>query len=299
MSTTFTLGLVQLPANPNDDDLLELAVQRVHDAAARGANIVVLPELFRSPYFCQQMTPEHFSYAEQIPGPTTERLGALAAELQVVIIASLFEEAAPGLYFNTCSVLDADGSFLGIYRKSHIPDDPLYYEKFYFTPGDTGYRVFDTLHGRVGVLICWDQWYPEAARLTAMQGAEVIVYPTAIGTIEEEGPEQHRMQRDAWMTIQRSHAIANGVYVAAINRVGKEDELHFWGSSFAAGPQGEVLAEASQDSEEILIVTCERARMRETRNIWPYFRDRRIDTYAPLTRRWIGNPTRGTQGEDQ
>ena len=283
---TFTLGLIQLPANATGADALPAAEEALRDAAARGGEILILPELFRTPYFCRTMTPDNLALAEAVPGPTTERLGRLAAELGVVIIASLFEEAAPGLTFNTTAVLDADGRYLGRYRKAHIPDDPLYYEKFHFAPGDTPFGVFDTRFARVGVLVCWDQWYPEAARLSAMAGAEVLVYPTAIGTIEEEGPEQHRMQRDAWITIQRSHAIANGLHVAAVNRVGREQELDFWGSSFVAGPQGELLAEAPVDAPATLIVPCSRERSRSTRQWWPFFRDRRIDLYGDLTRRW-------------
>jgi N-carbamoylputrescine amidase len=283
----FKLGLVQMAANADDHDALPDAMAEVRKAAALGAQVVVLPELFRAPYFCQTMTPDNFRYAETIPGPSTDALGLLAAELQVVIVASLFERAAPGLYYNTTVVLDADGTCLGKYRKSHIPDDPLYYEKFHFTPGDTGYQVFDTRYARVGVLICWDQWYPEAARITAMLGAEVIVYPTAIGTIDEEGPEQHRMQREAWQTVQRGHAIANGLYVAAVNRVGREGELGFWGHSFACGPQGEFLTDMGAENAGIAVVSCDLRRTEDTRNIWPYFRDRRIDTYAPITRRYI------------
>lgn len=286
MNDHFVLGLIQLPANPDDVDYLALAEDELRKAAAQGAQILVLPEIFRTPYFPQQMTPEHHRYAEAIPGPTTDRLAKLAGELEVVIIASLYEEAAPGLYFNTTAVLDADGTYMGSYRKTHIPDDPLYFEKFYFTPGDGGYKVFETKYAKIGVLICWDQWYPEAARLTAMKGAEVLIYPTAIGTIDEEGPEQHAMQRDAWQTIQRSHAIANGVYVAAVNRVGREGELGFWGHSFACGPQGEFLADAGSEGPANLIVRCDRDRTRDTRNWWPFFRDRRIDTYQNLTRRW-------------
>lgn len=286
MADQFVLGLIQLPANPDDLDYLDLAERELREAAARGAQILVLPEIFRTPYFCQQMTPDNHRYAEAIPGPSTDRLGALAKELGVVIVASLYEEAAPGLYFNTTAVLDADGSYLGSYRKTHIPDDPLYFEKFYFTPGDQGYKVFETKFAKIGVLICWDQWYPEAARLTAMKGAEVLIYPTAIGTIDEEGPEQHQLQLDAWQTVQRGHAIANGVHVCAVNRVGREQELNFWGHSFVAGPQGEFLADASADQAEILIVPCSRQRSRDTRNWWPFFRDRRIETYGDLTRRW-------------
>lgn len=286
MSDTFTLGLIQLPANPDDVDMLEPALEAVRRAAAAGAQIVVLPELFRAPYFCQQMTPDHFRYAEPIPGDGTRRIGEVARELGVVIVASLFEEQAPGLYFNTTAVLDADGTLAGTYRKSHIPDDPLYYEKFYFTPGDTGFRAIDTRFGRIGVLICWDQWYPEAARLMAMDGAEVLIYPTAIGTIDDEGEEQHRLQRDAWVTVQRGHAIANGCYVAAVNRAGREQELSFWGASFCAGPQGELLAEAGDEAGAILIVPCSRQRMTATRQWWPFFRDRRVDLFGDLTRRW-------------
>jgi N-carbamoylputrescine amidase len=285
---SYTVGLVQMAANPDGEDFLDRACRLVETAHAAGAQVVVLPELFRSPYFCRTMTPDHFALAESIPGPATETLGALAARLGVVVVASLFERVADGLYYNTTAVLDADGSLRGIYRKSHIPDDPFYFEKFYFTPGDTGFRVFDTAHARVGVLICWDQWYPEAARLTAMQGAELLVYPTAIGTLDEEGADQHAMQREAWQTIQRGHAIANGVHVVAVNRVGREHELDFWGHSFASGPQGELLADLGQDADRVEVVTCHRDRVRDTRNIWPYFRDRRIDLYGDLDQRWLG-----------
>lgn len=254
-----------------------------------GAQIVVLPELFRSPYFCQDMTPEHFRLAEKIPGPTTDAIGKVAKELGVVVVASLFEQHAPGLYFNTTAVIDADGQYLGMYRKSHIPDDPLYFEKFYFAPGDTGFKVFQTRFARLGILICWDQWFPEAARVTAMLGAEVLIYPTAIGTIDAEGHEQHAMQLDAWRTVQRGHAIANGVYVAAVNRAGRERELQFWGHSFAVGPQGEFLAEARDERDHVMVVNCSRQRLVETRNIWPYFRDRRVDLYAPLGRLSLPN----------
>lgn len=295
MNDHFVLALVQLPANPQDLDYLDLAEAELRKAAAQGGQILVLPEIFRTPYFPQQMTPDHHRYAEAVPGPTTDRLAALAEELEVVIIASLYEEAAPGLYFNTTAVLDADGRYLGAYRKTHIPDDPLYFEKFYFTPGDGGYKVFETRYAKVGVLICWDQWFPEAARLTAMKGAEVLVYPTAIGTIDEEGPEQHALQLDAWQTVQRGHAVANGLYVAAVNRVGREGELGFWGHSFACGPQGEFLADMSAVEPGIAIVRCDRQRMRDTRNWWPFFRDRRIETYDDLSRRWGGRDPSDTQ----
>ncbi len=280
------LGLVQMASNADNHDALDRACDLVRAAAGAGAQMVVLPELFRAPYFCQTMSPSNFRYAEPVPGPGTERLGALAAELGVVIVASLFEEAAPGLCFNTTAVLDADGSLAGTYRKTHIPDDPLYYEKFHFTPGDAPPRAIDTRFGRIGVLICWDQWYPEAARLAALDGAELLVYPTAIGTIEDEGPDEHARQLDAWQTIQRSHAIANGLFVAAVNRVGAEGELTFWGHSFCAGPQGELIAELGEDADRVEVVTCDRQRTRDVRQWWPFFRDRRVDQYGDLTRRW-------------
>ena len=287
MSTRFNLGLLQLAANPTGADLLAVGETAVREAAAAGAQIAVLPELFRSPYFCQQMEPAFFDLAEPVPGPTTARLGLLAAELGVVIVASLFEQAAPGLYYNTTAVLDADGSYLGKYRKSHIPNDPLYAEKFYFTPGDSGFRVFATRFAQVGVLICWDQWFPEAARLTAMQGADVLVYPTAIGRIDSESDDECARQLDAWRTVQRGHAIANGLYVAAVNRVGREAGIEFWGHTFCAGPQGELLAEAGSVAAETIIVECDRSRVRDVRNIWPFFRDRRIDAYGGLDRRFL------------
>lgn len=280
------VALVQLEANPDDRDFLPLAIERVREAAAMGGQVIVLPELFRAPYFCQTMEPENFRYAETIPGPSTEALSEVAKELGVVIVASLFEARAPGLYHNTVAVLDADGSLAGIYRKSHIPDDPLYYEKFHFTPGDTGFGVIPTRYGRLGILICWDQWYPEAARLTAMAGADVLIYPTAIGTIDEEGPEQHALQLDAWRTVQRGHAIANGIWVVAVNRAGREGELTFWGHSFCAGPQGEIVAEAGAEGAEIHVVSCSAARVKATRDIWPFFRDRRVDLFGELQRRW-------------
>lgn len=281
------LAAIQLRANPDDVDFLDLACDRLREAAAAGAQVLVLPELFRGPYFCREMDPKHTARAESIPGATTHRLGSLAAELGVVIVASLFEREMAGLYYNTTVVLDADGSLLGRYRKSHIPDDPLYYEKFYFAPGDSGFGVFHTRFGVIGVLICWDQWYPEAARLTALQGAEILIYPTAIGTIDDEGPAEHARQLDAWVTVQRGHAVANGVYVVAVNRAGREIELDFWGNSFVAGPQGEVIARAGADAEQTLIVDIDRARIGAVRDMWPFFRDRRIDLYGDITRRSI------------
>jgi len=289
--TPFRVGLVQMRCTPDPAENLERAVARVREAAQRGAQVVCLPELFRSQYFCQREDVALFDLAEPIPGPSTERLAPLAKELKVVIIASLFEKRAPGLYHNTVVVLDADGSNRGLYRKMHIPDDPLFYEKFYFTPGDLGFKSFETAHGQLGTLICWDQWYPEGARLTALMGADILFYPTAIGWHPEEKAEFGAAQASAWQTIQRSHAIANGLYVAAVNRVGHEGPagggLEFWGGSFVADPFGVVLAEASRTEEEILVVECDPKRTEEVRRNWPFLRDRRIDAYAPITRRML------------
>jgi N-carbamoylputrescine amidase len=253
---------------------------------------VCLPELFRSPYFCQRQDPGVFDLAEPIPGPASDRLAQAARAAGVVLVASLFERRAPGVYHNTAAVYDADGSLLGLYRKMHIPDDPLYYEKYYFTPGDLGFRTFDTRCGRVGVLVCWDQWFPEAARLTALQGARVLLYPTAIGWHPREKAEVGASQREAWELIQRSHAIANGVYVAAVNRVGHEGPadggLEFWGSSFVCDPFGVVLGRASEEREEVLVVPCDTRRLEDVRRNWPFFRDRRPDAYGPLGQRWLG-----------
>jgi N-carbamoylputrescine amidase len=276
---------------PDPAENLERAVARVREAAQRGAQVVCLPELFRSQYFCQREDVALFDLAEPIPGPSTERLAPLAKELQVVIIASLFEKRAPGLYHNTVVVLDTDGSNRGLYRKMHIPDDPLFYEKFYFTPGDLGFKSFETAHGKLGTLICWDQWYPEGARLTALTGADILFYPTAIGWHPKEKAEHGAAQASAWQTIQRSHAIANGLFVAAVNRVGHEGPagggIEFWGGSFLADPFGIVLAEASRTEEEILVVECDPRRTEDVRRNWPFLRDRRIDAYAPITRRML------------
>jgi N-carbamoylputrescine amidase len=286
-----TVGLVQMRCSTDAEENLEKAVARVREAAKRGAQVVCLPELFKSQYFCQREDVALFDLAETIPGPSTERLAPLAKELNVVIIASLFEKRAPGLYHNTVVVLDADGRNLGLYRKMHIPDDPLFYEKFYFTPGDLGFKSFDTKAGRLGTLICWDQWYPEGARLTALTGADILFYPTAIGWHPNEKAEFGAAQASAWQTIQRSHAIANGLFVAAVNRVGhegpKDGGLEFWGGSFVADPFGVVLAEASRTEEETLIVRCDPARTEEVRRNWPFLRDRRIDAYGPITRRML------------
>ena len=287
----FKLGLIQLQCADSPARNLEWAIDRLTEAARRGAQVLCLPELFLTPYFCQQTKLESFDLAEPIPGPTTERLGALARTLGVVIVASLFEKRAVGVYHNTAVVLDADGSMVGIYRKMHIPDDPLYCEKYYFTPGDLGFRAFDTKFGRIGVLVCWDQWFPEGARLTALQGAQVLVYPTAIGWHPREKAEFGVQQHQAWETIQRSHAIANGVYVAAINRTGHEGPpeagLEFWGASFLSDPFGVVVAKSPHDQQDILMAECDPARTEDVRRNWPFLRDRRIDAYGNMTQRWI------------
>src|SRR5579884_4326751 len=290
-SGNFRVGLIQMSCSLDPNENVEKAIWRIREAAAQGAQIICLQELFRSQYFCREENAELFALAESIPGPTTERMGAIAKECKVVVIASLFERRAPGLYHNTAAVIGADGEVEGIYRKMHIPDDPLYFEKFYFTPGDTGFRNFDTPHGRIGVLVCWDQWYPEGARLTSLQGAEVLFYPTAIGWHPSEKAEYGEAQLDAWRTIQRAHAISNGVFVAAVNRVGFEGPadhgLEFWGSSFVADPFGQVIAQASTDQEEILIAECDPRRMEDVRRNWPFLRDRRIDAYGGISERWL------------
>jgi len=285
----FRVGLIQMRIDPVAAVNLERADGFIRQAAARGAEVIVLPELFLGPYFCQTEDHAQFDRAEPIPGPTTAALGRLAAELEVVLVGSLFEKRAPGVYHNTAVVLDADGTLSGVYRKMHIPDDPLYYEKFYFTPGDLGFQAVATRRASVGPLVCWDQWYPEAARLTALQGAEVLVYPTAIGWHPSEKEEFGASQVDAWRTIQRSHAIANGLYVAVVNRVGHEGPaeggIEFWGRSFLADPMGRVMVEAGGE-EEILVAECDPALIETTRRHWPFLRDRRIDAYAPITQRW-------------
>ena len=298
MADKFRLGLVQMSAGPDPEKNLDHAIARVREAAGQGAQIVCLPELFQTQYFCQREDAALFDLAEPIPGATTAKLGDLAKQLKVVLIASLFEKRAPGVYHNTAVMFDADGSLRGIYRKMHIPDDPLYYEKFYFTPGDLGFKAFDTSVGKVGTLVCWDQWYPEGARLTALQGAQVLFYPTAIGWHPDEKAQYGEAQYDAWQTIQRAHAIANGVYVAVVNRVGFEEGnirgnkasgkgLEFWGGSFIADPFGRLLAKASHDKEEILIAEVDPRVLEDTRRNWPFLRDRRIDAYAPITSRLI------------
>jgi len=294
----FRVGLAQMSCGPDPDANLEKAAERVREAARQGADVICLPELFRAQYFCQREDIALFDLAEPVPGPSTERLGAVAREEKVVVVASLFERRAPGLYHNTAVVLEKDGTVAGLYRKMHIPDDPLYYEKFYFTPGDLGFRAFDTSAGRIGTLVCWDQWYPEGARITALQGANVLFYPTAIGWHPHEKEEHGGAQYEAWQIIQRAHAIANGVYVAAVNRVGVEHGdvrgnrvdgpgLEFWGGSFLAGPFGRIIAKASHDREEILIGEIDLLHMENTRRNWPFLRDRRIDAYGPIVSRFL------------
>jgi N-carbamoylputrescine amidase len=288
----FRVGLVQMSCALDPNENLEKALWRIREAAGRGAQIVCLQELFRSQYFCREENAELFALAEPIPGPTTETLGRLACELGTVIIASLFERRSAGLYHNTAAVIGADGEIEGIYRKMHIPDDPLYFEKFYFTPGDLGFVNFDTRFGRLGVLVCWDQWYPEGARISALGGANVLFYPTAIGWHPKEKAEYGANQHAAWELIQRSHAVANGCYVAVTNRVGLEkpvggDGLQFWGQSFVAGTSGQLLAKASINHEEILIVPVDLAKVDVTRTHWPFLRDRRIDAYGGLTQRLL------------
>jgi N-carbamoylputrescine amidase len=287
----FRVGLVQMRVGSDPAANLEAAIGRIREGAAGGAEIVCLPELFRTPYFCQREDPALFDLAEPIPGPTSLALARIARELRVVIVASLFERRAAGVYHNTAVVLDADGAERGRYRKMHIPDDPLYYEKFYFTPGDLGFRAFDTAVGKLGTLVCWDQWYPEAARLTALAGADVLFYPTAIGWHPREKAEYGAAQVNAWQVIQRAHAIANGVYVAAVNRVGHEGSadggIEFWGTSFVSDPFGVVIAEARRDDEAVLVVECDRANLEDVRRNWPFLRDRRIDAYAPISKRLL------------
>ncbi len=297
------IALIQMSCTPDTQENLQKAAAFIRDAARAGANIVCLPELFRAQYFCQREDHALFDIAESIPGPSTEVLTQIAREEKVVIIASLFERRAPGLYHNTAAILESDGALAGLYRKMHIPDDPLYYEKFYFTPGDLGFRAFSTSHGKIGTLVCWDQWYPEAARITSLLGAETLFYPTAIGWHPSEKAEFGEAQYSAWQTMQRAHAIANGVFVGAVNRVGHEhgDVLHngvllkgpegagleFWGGSFIADPFGRVIAQASHDKEEILLAEIDPKLLEDTRRNWPFLRDRRIDFYSGITQRFL------------
>jgi N-carbamoylputrescine amidase len=307
-SDKFVLGLLQMRSTRNAAENLARAIDNIREAARRGAQIVCTHELFLSEYFCRTEDSALFNLAEPVPGPATEALAKAARENKVAVVASLFERRAAGIYHNTCAVIDADGSLLGKYRKMHIPDDPLYYEKFYFTPGDLGFPAFDTRHGRIGVQICWDQWYPEGSRLIALGGAQVIFYPTSIGWHPAEKAEFGASQLDAWKTIQRGHAIANGVFVAVTNRVGFEGPstapgtassaaagtvdtgIEFWGNSFVADPFGRMIAQAPADKEEILIAECDPAKSEDTRRNWPFLRDRRIDAYEPILSRWLDEP---------
>ena len=293
------IGLTQMACSPDPAENLRNQIRLVERAAKQGAQIVCTQELFRSQYFCQLEDHRFFKVAESIPGPSTDALGKVAKKHKIVIIASLFEKRAAGLYHNTAAVIETDGSIKGIYRKMHIPDDPLYYEKFYFTPGDTGFRAFDTTHGKVGVLICWDQWYPEGARLTALQGAEILFYATAIGWHPKEREIYGTAQHESWELIQRSHGVANGCFVVAPNRIGteiiydadgrpvSEDGIIFWGQSFVSGPDGQIIKKASVDKEEVLVVPCDLDRVEFSRTHWPFLRDRRIDAYGNLTKRFI------------
>jgi len=290
---TFRVGLVQMAMSADPHENLDRAAARVEEAAAKGAQVVCLPELYRTPYFCQREDAALFDLAEPVPGPSSERFAAVARRAGVAVVVPIFERRAPGLYHNSAVILDADGSTAGLYRKMHIPDDPAFYEKYYFTPGDLGFKAFDTRFGRVGTLICWDQWYPEGARLTALQGAAVLFYPTAIGWHPAEKAQHGAAQRDAWRTVQRGHAIANGCYVAAVNRVGHEPGppgqagLEFWGTTFLCDPFGVVVAEASTDREEILVAEVDLGRIEEVRRNWPFLRDRRIDAYQGIEKRFL------------
>jgi N-carbamoylputrescine amidase len=283
------VGLVQMSCTADKQQNLQKAVEKVREAAAQGAQIVCLQELFTSLYFCDEENYDNFQLAEAIPGPSTDELSKVAAELNVVIIASLFEKRTQGLYHNTTAILDADGAYLGKYRKMHIPDDPGFYEKFYFTPGDLGYKVFKTKFATIGVLICWDQWYPEAARITALMGAEILFYPTAIGWASTQDVDTNTEQYNAWQTIQRSHAIANGVHVVSVNRVGEEVGLKFWGGSFVSNPFGKVIFQGDHHDEQTTTIELDLNKTDHYRTHWPFLRDRRIDSYSPITKRLLDN----------
>ena len=290
----FQIALIQMRCTPDADANIDRACELLRDAARQGAQVACLPELFRTPYFCQTEDHAQFALAEPIPGPTSNRLAEVARETAMTIVGSLFERRAAGVYHNTAVVFNPEGRQAGMYRKMHIPDDPLYYEKFYFTPGDLGFQAIATKHASIGTLVCWDQWYPEAARLTALRGADVLVYPTAIGWHPKEKAEFGPAQLDAWTTMQRAHAIANGVYVAAVNRIGHEGPadggIEFWGGSFLADPFGRIIQRASHDQEEILIATVDPKQSEITRQHWPFLRDRRIDAYAPISQRYLDAP---------
>jgi N-carbamoylputrescine amidase len=287
--TKVNVALLQSHCVADKQSNLTRAIEKIKEAAAKGAQIVCLQELFTSLYFCDVEDYDNFKLAEPVPGPSTDALGQLAADLKVVIIASMFEKRAQGLYHNTTAVIDADGTFLGKYRKMHIPDDPAFYEKFYFTPGDLGYKTFKTKYAHIGVLICWDQWYPEAARITSLMGAEILFYPTAIGWATAQDAATNKEQYEAWQTIQRSHAVANGVHVVSVNRVGFEQDgaMKFWGGSFVANPFGSIIQQASHDEEETLVVEIDVSKTDTYRTHWPFLRDRRIDSYQPITNRFI------------
>jgi N-carbamoylputrescine amidase len=288
------VALIQTRVSPDKQQAMSHMESRIRAAAAEGAQVMLLPELFASPYFCQEEDHSFFALSESEHGPTVSRMAALAKELSVVVVSPFFERVAAGVYFNTAAVIDADGSVLGQYRKMHIPDDPGFYEKFYFSPGDLGYKVFPTRYGNIGVLICWDQWYPEAARLTALRGADILVYPTAIGWHPDEKSAHGETQYNAWQRVQLGHAVANGVFVAAINRVGfeknptKDTGIEFWGRSFLAGPQGDILAQATERDDETLIHDVDFSHIETVRQHWPFFRDRRVDSYSEMTKRYIG-----------
>lgn len=293
MNNKFTIALLQLSLNDTPENNRAKCCDWISRAAAKGAQVICLPELYSAHYFCQKEDIDNFKYAEPVDGATYQTFSALAAKLGVALVIPFFERRATGLYHNSAFIFDADGSQAGLYRKMHIPDDPAFYEKFYFAPGDIGFKAFNTRFGKIGTLICWDQWYPEGARLTALQGAEVLFYPTAIGWHPAEKAQYGKRQHEAWMTVQRGHAVANGIYVASVNRVGFERPvpeqagLEFWGSSFIAGPQGEIIAQASHDKEEILIADVDRTLMEDVRQNWPFLRDRRIDAYGDITKRFI------------
>ncbi len=293
MKTTITVCAVQQPCNQSRQANLDLSIEKIHEAAAKNADLVILPELHLDPYFCQNEDYNHFDLAQPIPGPTTGLLSELAKKLGIVIVSTLFERRAPGLYHNTAVVFDKDGRLAGKYRKMHIPDDPGFYEKYYFTPGDIGFKPIETSIGKLGVLVCWDQWYPEGARLMTLAGADLLIYPTAIGWDPEDSDEEQDRQLNAWITIQRSHAVANGIPVIACNRVGFEKApdsdagIIFWGNSFIAGPQGELLTTANATDSQLLLTVIDKAKTERVRQIWPYLRDRRIDEYANLTKRFI------------
>ena len=299
LAKKFNIALIQMACSADPNENLKNAVAKIERAAEKKAQVICLPELFRSEYFCQTEDTSFFDFAESIPGPATEALAGVARKRRVVIVAPLFERRAPGIYHNSAAVIDADGRMVGLYRKMHIPDDPAYYEKFYFTPGDLGFPVFTTRYGRIGTLICWDQWYPEGARLSALQGAAILFYPTAIGWHPREKKQHGQAQREAWQTVQRGHAIANGVYVAAVNRIGHERPagggagIEFWGSSFIADPQGVILAEASPDREEILLAEVDLDHLENVRRNWPFLRDRRIDAYGGIAQRFLDEQAPG------